>query len=330
MSRCVLVTGGSGFIGMYILRRLADRGDTVVNFDVRPPGPAARWWLGSVANQIQYVPGGVDDLPTVIAAVKRSRPDTIVHIAAIVDLAVLSQRHTLAAQVNFGGTLNVLEAARIFGAKRLVFFSSIAVLPALRYEPVDVNHPVLLASEGPGEGFYGAGKVAAEAFLWAYRQSFGLDFITLRPSAVYGFGQGFPIFIKPMVENSVQGLPTRFETGREFPRDYTHVDDVAQLAIRAIDIPAQDVRDRTFFAATGRPLVTAGQVADIVKRLIPGADIEIGSGLSQEDLIEMRYRGVLSIENARQQLGYDPQFADVEKGIANYIEVYRRYLAEVR
>jgi len=54
-----------------------------------------------------------------------------------------------------------------------------------------------------------------------YRQSFGLDFIILRPSATYGFGMRWPIFIKPMVENSVRGLPVRFETGSEVPRDYT-------------------------------------------------------------------------------------------------------------
>ena len=328
MSRTVLVTGGSGFIGSYVLRKLAERGDTVINLDVRAPGPAAEWRLRPVAARIQLVHGGVDELSNIIAAVKEHQPDTIIHIAAVVDLAVLSQRHTQAVQINLGGTLNILEAARIFGVKRVVYFSSIAVLPALQYEPVDANHPVFLATEGPGESFYGAGKVASEAFCWAYRQAFGLDFIILRPSAVYGFGQGFPIFIKPMVENAVSGLPTRFETGREFPRDYTHVDDVAQLAIRAVDIPPEEVQDRVFYGATGQPLVTAGEVADLVKEFIPGADIEIGSGLSEEDLIEIRYRGVLSIKNAQEQLGFKPRFADIRDGVADYIETYRRYLAE--
>ena len=296
--------------------------------DVRPPGPTAKWFLGSAADHIRFVEGGVDELSNIIAAVKEHQPDTIIHIAAIVDLAVLSQRHSLAMQVNLGGTLNILEAARLFDVKRVVYFSSIAVLPGLQYEPVDVNHPVLMATEGPGESFYGAGKVASEAFCWAYRDAFGLDFIALRPSAVYGFGQGFPIFIKPMVENSVRGLPTRFETGREFPRDYTHVDDVAQLALRAADIPPEKVQDRVFYGATGQPLVTAGKVAELVKELIPAADIEIGSGLSEQDLIEIRYRGVLSIKNAQEQLGFQPRFADIRDGLADYIETYRRYLAE--
>ena len=327
MGHKILVTGGSGFIGSHISRSLVECGHTVINLDIRPPCGEAEWWLKPVSSRIQFVRGGVETLSDVIAAVKTHQPDTIVHTAAVVDLAVLAGRPALAVQVNVMGSLNILEASRIFEVNRVVYFSSIAVLPSLQYEPVDVNHPVLLAKEGPGESFYGAGKVASEAFFWAYRQEFGLDFIILRPSAVYGLGQGFPIFIKPMIENSVKGLPTRFETGREFPRDYTHVDDIAQLAVNAVELPPDKVQDRIFYGATGQPLVTAGEVAEIVKEFIPNADIEIGSGLSEQDLIEMRYRGVLSITNAQEQLGYTPRFANIRDGIAHYIETYRQYIS---
>jgi nucleoside-diphosphate-sugar epimerase len=328
MSRTVLVTGGSGLIGSYVLRRLAERGDTVVNFDAREPEAEAAWWLKPVADQVHYVAGGVDAWGDLVAAVQTYRPDTIVHIAAVVNLPLLNKRPALAKDINFGGTFNVLEAARLFRIGRVVYFSSIGVLPAIQYQPVDVAHPVFMGTEGPGGGFYAAAKVASEAFCWAYHQAFGVDFIILRPSAVYGFGMRYPIYIKPMVENAVRGLPTRFERGREFPRDYTHAADVAQATLKAVDIPAEAVQDRTFYAATGRPLVTAGQVAEVVKQLIPGADIQIGSGLSEADMIEIRYRGVLSIDNAREQLGYEPEFANMERGVANYIQWYRQYLAE--
>jgi nucleoside-diphosphate-sugar epimerase len=328
MSFKVLITGGSGFIGSHVSRSLVEHGYEVINFDVKPPQAEAAWWLRPVIDKIKFIQGGVDELSDVVSAVKTHKPDAIVHTAAVVDLAIIEGRHTLAVRINLIGTLNTLEAARIFNVKRFVYFSSIAVLPGLKYEPIDVDHPVLLATDGPGERFYGAGKVACEAFCWAYRGEFGLDFIILRPSAVYGLGQGFPIFIKPMIENTVNGLPTRFKTGKEFPRDYTHIDDVAQMTVKAVQLPSDKVQDRVFYIATGQPLVTAGQVADIVKELIPDADIEIGSGLSEQDLIEMRYRGVLSIENARKQLGFKPQYAQVRDGVANYIENYRRYISE--
>lgn len=330
MSRTILVTGGSGFIGSYVLRQLAERGNTVINFDVREPGPSAAWWLKPVADQVRFESGGIEECGDLTAAIRAHDPDAIIHIAAILNPPLLARRPGLGMAINAKGTFNVLEVARLFGIRRVVNFSSIGVLPSIQYEPVDVNHPVLLAAEGPGSSFYGATKLAGEALCWAYHQSFGVDFITLRPSAVYGFGMQWPIFIKPMVENSVRGLPTRFERGREFPRDYTHASDVAQLAVKAMDIPADKVHDRVFYAATGRPLVTAGKVADVVKKLIPGADIQIESGLSEADMLEIRYRGVLSIENARQQLSYEPEFGDIEKGVKNYIDVYRQYMVEHR
>jgi nucleoside-diphosphate-sugar epimerase len=69
-------------------------------------------------------------------------------------------------------------------------------------------------------------------------------------------------------------------------------------------------------------------VADIVRSLVPAADIEIGPGLSETDKLEIRYRGVLSVDNARAQLGYDPRFAKLEDGLADYLQTYRRYRGE--
>ncbi len=328
MGEIVLITGGSGFIGSYLARRLVEAGNRVITYDVRPPGPEAAWLLRPVAEQITHVPGAVDNWARLFQVFREHRPRKVVHLASIVNPVYLAREPLEAVRVNLGGTINVLEAVRFFDVARLVYFSSIGVLPTKQYEPIDAAHPVLLPSEGPGASFYGAAKVAGEAFCFAYHQSFGVDFITLRPSAVYGFGMQYPIYVKPMVENAVRGVPTRFDHGREFPRDYTHAQDVAQLAHRAIDVSTDQVRDRLFYAATGRPPVTAGEIAEIVREQVPGAVIEIAPGLTDDDRVEIRYRGVLDISNAREQLGYDPAYADVRKGIADYITLYRAFLAD--
>ena len=328
MSETVLVTGGAGFIGSHVARQLADDGHRVVVFDRRAPSAEAAWLLGPVAGRVTFVQGAVDQWPEVMAVVATHHPSAIVHAAAIGDPAIVRYKAMLAPRVNVEGSINVLEAARLSGARRVVLFSSIGALPGIRYQPVDSSHPVICNDEGPGSGFYGASKVAVEAFAYGHRQAFGTDFVVLRPSAVYGFGMQHPIFVKPMVEDAVRCRPTRFRNGREFPRDYTHVADVTQLTVRAVEAAPERLRDRIYYAATGEPLRTAGDLAEIVRRQVPTADIEIGPGLSETDRLEIRYRGVLSIANAREQLGYAPKFARLEDGVADYIRWYKRYVAE--
>ena len=324
----ILVTGGSGFIGSHLSRALAKRGDRVVLLDSRPPGPKAAWLLQPIQKRLSFVEGRVDTEGVIRAACERHRVTDIVHLAAIGDPAALERQPRMAFDLNLGGTLNALEAAHALNVHRLIFFSTIGVLPTVQYEPIDANHPVLLGSEGPGTGFYGAAKVASEAFCFAYRKSFGLDVVIIRPSAVYGFGMQHPIFIRPMVEKSIEGEPVSFVNGRDFPRDYTHVQDVVQLTLLALDAPASAFTQRIFYAATGEPLVTAGELAEIVRRLVPGAAIEIGPGLSESDQLEILYRGVLDIGPAREALGYQPRYSRLEDGVKEYIEAHRAYLAE--
>lgn len=324
----VLVTGGTGFIGAYVCRELAGRGYDVLAFDLNPLGPEALHVLGPAGAGVTVEIGAVDNWPRLLETVNRHRPRSIIHIAAITNPVFLAANPHPAIQVNFGGLVNVLEAARLFGVERVVNFSSIGVLPTVRYEPIDAAHPVLLPGEGPGSGFYGAAKVAGEAFAFAYHQCFGLDVRTIRPSAVYGFGMRWPIYIKPMVEGAVRGESVRFETGGPFPRDYTHVADIASLAAAVLAAPPD--ADRIFYGATGEPLVTASRVAEIVRELIPAADIAIADALGPNDHLELRYRGRLSIENARRQLGWEPRFAAVRDGIREYADTYRAFLSRTR
>ena len=201
-------------------------------------------------------------------------------------------------QVDVGGVFNLVEAMIAFGVPRLVNFSSIGVLPRVLYKPIDGNHPILVADAGPGTDFYGSTKVAAEAHaVRVYRQALGFDFRTIRPSAVYGLGMNQ--YVSRQGDGGERGArrAEHFEFGGAHPRPYTHVRDIAGLVIAMLDAP--DDADRIFYGSTGGEMTTTTEVAQIVRELVPGADVEIGEELSEAEKPVVALRGVISIENAQ-------------------------------
>jgi UDP-glucose 4-epimerase len=321
-----LVTGAAGFLGPHLLRALLDSGREVVALDVRPFAPEGEFVLGADVARIPIELGSVADASRVFDVVRDFRPNEIVHMGTIIDGGYLARNRATAVQVNVLGTVNVLEAAIAFDVDRIVNFSSIGVLPGVEYEPIDANHPIILAAKGPGTDFYGSTKAASEALCFAYHQAVGVDVRTIRPSAVYGLGMNVWVGpIKTMVEGAARGEAQHIPSGGAHPRDYTHARDVASL-VQAV-LAAPDDADRVFYAATGRPLVLGSEVAGIVQEFVPEVEISIGEGLADGEEAVVALRGRLSIENARQQLGWEPTYGDVRDGIAQYLEHYRGFLA---
>lgn len=328
MADTVLITGGSGFIGSHLSRNLVERGDKVVNFDLFPRRGPLAWYMKDVDSAIAFEKGDVASLTQLIATMRKHQPNKIAHLAASIDLDSLDQNPKQAYDQMVGGTVNVLEAMRLLGGvERLVNFSSIGVLPTRQYEPIDCNHPTLTATEGAG-GIYGAGKVAGEAFCWAYADLFNLDIVQLRPSAAYGFLTTNGIFMNELLEGALRGERVRLPHGRHVPRDYTHVQDIAGIAAAALVAPASQLKHRVFYAASGmNPLVTAGEVAQIVREMVPGADLEIGpTNTPSIERYDIKMRGVLDVRPVEEQLGYMIRYRDIRAGMNEYADRYCEYV----
>jgi nucleoside-diphosphate-sugar epimerase len=319
------VTGGAGFAGSYVARRLLDDGYDVVVLDVADYRAEARFVIGDAIDRIPFVRASIDNWPAVLAVVQEHQPAAIVHPAGIMEIATLERHPLLALTVNVGGACNVFEAARLHGVERVVVFSTIGVHGRKLYEPIDADHPTIMARTGP-LGAYSAAKLSIEAFAYAYNQSFGLDTRIVRPSALYGFGMSWyaPNYMKNIVEPAVLGEPVRLRSGGPVPRDYIHAADMASLVAAIVRGPAG--ADRVFYAATGRELRTGGDVARIVRELVPGADVEVADEWTETDREELAFRGRISINNAREQLGWEPELAELERGVADYVEHFRVFL----
>jgi UDP-glucose 4-epimerase len=323
MSYRVLITGGAGFIGSNLAKEFSGHGADVAIYDVGQPSAENKYTLKSIANRIRFFEGTILDFPSIFSAFMRFKPDRVVHAAALMDPAYSSQYPYFTYRMNVEGTVNVLEASRITSVDRLVNISSVGVYPTKLSDPIDEAHPTLLGNMGHSNGMYGASKAAAEIIAQTYFSEHGLDLVSLRLAEVYGFGMRLPYYIKPMIENSVMGLPTRFETGGDMKRTLTYIGDVIQGVRKALEVDKDRLQDRIFNIAAGR-VYTAFELADIIRELLPSADISIGRGLSEIERKLIKYRANFNIGRAKEQLGFEPEY-DLRAGAKEYLEIYKSY-----
>lgn len=316
----ILVTGGSGFVGVYAALEARRRGAHVVVADLRPPsGRLATLTAGS---GLEFARLDMTDRQQTRELIAEASPTAVVHAAAIVSPVQLLEDPELAADVNIMGTANVIGAAARSEVRRLVYLSSISVLPRPQGDPIGVDHPVFLAQHGPGGGFYGASKIAGEAFCHAAIDGLQLDCSIVRPSAVYGFGMSWGMGIKELIESVVATGTHRVETSADVPRDFTYVRDVASL-IGAL-LSRRALRQRCFYAATGRDLVTLRDVAATVSGQRPGTTVSFADVMTDDDHRESSYRGRLEVHSQELAGDWSPKWP-LAAGIDEYMRLEDKY-----
>ncbi|MCL6547412.1 MAG: NAD(P)-dependent oxidoreductase [Alicyclobacillus sp.] len=330
MEDTVLVVGGAGFIGAHIARELIQHGYRVIVYDQSVPreGSEVHFVLRSVWEKVSFVPGNILDLPTLVDVIQRHSVNKVVHGAAVNDVWKLRERPYDSLTTNLQGTLHVLEAARLLKVQRVVYLSSISVYAPKQYEPMDEFHPVLHPSAGPSLLSYSVAKAAGELMGLHYWADQGVSVVSLRLSGVYGFGMKYPMYIKPMVENAVRSLPTRFEHGGPASRDFIHVLDVARAVRLALAQRDDALTSRIYNIASGDRLHTVWDIRDILLRRFPGAVIEVGPDLDAYEATVQRVRGRLSVALARKDLGFEARYP-LEQGIDQYVADLVRYMGDL-
>lgn len=296
MSECVLVTGGTGLIGNAVRQRLEDRGDKVIAID-------------RVATRIdgrEVIECDVTDAHGLHAIARRNRVRAIVHCGAFSGPMVSPDHPMQMIRVNIGGTANVGELARVLGGVRLVFAST-----ATAYG-VTPEGPVVEATVMEPDSMYGASKAASEQILNAYKRQFGVDTVSLRLTWVYGPRRTTSCLIRQMLTDALAGRTTHIPYGRDFPRQYIHLDDAAEAMVAALDrsnLPQQA------YNISGGSWLTLSQVAETVMNAIPGARVEVSQGDDPGDMRQERF----DISAAERDLGYLPKIS-LKKGVKSYLE----------
>lgn len=293
VSKPVLVTGASGLVGNKVRQILEERGDKVLAVDRQAVpdtfGPVIECDLNDI-HRIHALAG--DGLSGVI------------HCGAYSGPMVAWDNPVSMVQVNIVGVANMLEVARIHGAKRFIYCSSTSAYGPTPPGPVPEDVAMKPST------VYGASKAAGEQLVNAYASQFGLNAASLRLSWVYGPRRTTDCMIRTMINDAQAGRPTRVPFGRNFPRQYIYVDDAAGALVTAFD--KADL-PRRVYTVTGGSYKTLGQIADIVRVQFSKADIELGAGSDPVDDVQHEF----DISAARRDLGYAPRYT-LEQGIREY------------
>jgi UDP-glucose 4-epimerase len=289
--RDVLITGGCGFIGSNLAQALAGKGARVRILDLNPEFPAA------TPKGLQLFTGDIRDLDLCRKAARGA--DAIVHLAAQAGIAQSLDNPIENAGINFGGTLNLLTAAKEEGARRFIFASSGAVLG----EHAPPGHEEMPAKPiSP----YGAGKLSAEAYCGAFSGAFGLSTAALRFSNVYGpgsFHKGSVVAL--FCKRALKSEPfTIYGDGKQ-TRDFLYIYDLAEWIGRFLERPEAS---GVFHLASGKP-TTIGALAEMIRTICfkeTGRKPEVDNAPERPFEVKASY---FSNAKAAKATGYVPETA---------------------
>jgi len=292
--KTLLVTGASGMIGQHVAEAARARGCRVRLADHAWPEGGA-WAEGD--ERVTF-----DITDRAACAVQVRGVDAVVHCAAVVGPARsrVDPLRTLA--VNVDGTAYLLEAAATANARMLSMSTATLYGHRAALE--------LLHEDSPTDplSVYDGSKLMAEVYCASHRKTFGSQVASFRTGFVYGRGTQIGEYFLPRV---LRGEAVREPVGHEHPCDFTYVVDLAEALVAAALAPALP---HTVYNITGGVVRTRGEMAAVVRGLVPGAVIEQGAGIDPA----RHLRGACDIRRAREDFGWRPRFT-LESGMADWL-----------
>jgi nucleoside-diphosphate-sugar epimerase len=266
MANTYFITGAQGCIGSWIVKALAERGDTPVVFD--RSADARR--LSAIMEpeyleRVQFVIGDITDGAAVSSAIQNSNAKSIIHLAGL-QVPTCKADPVTGALVNVVGTLNVFEAAREFGAERVVYASSAAVFGMSEDgEPLDET-----AATEPTT-HYGVFKRTNEGNARIYFLDHGLSSVGLRPLTVYGVGRDAGLTSDPTkaMKAAVLGFPFQIRFGGA--TDFQYVADTAAAFIKCADSATEGAHVFNLHGET----IEVERIVEVINKNAPGSGKEL-------------------------------------------------------
>jgi len=305
----ILVTG-AGLIGCHFARRAADGGSKVVLYDLSPNRDYIQKIVGK--DKVEIVAADMRDLPALINALKEFKIDTLVHTAGLIGKRVAENSYTGSTN-NIVGTINVLEAARLQGIRRVVYVSTFGAYDRSKIKegPIREDHPI------GGHNLYTTTKVCSEHLVHAYAHLYNLDTVIIRPAGVFGRGHyvggsTVGMIMRDLALNVMKGDPITLDGKIYFANEYVYAKDVALALDLACKV--KEPKQRIYNAGSG-VVAGAADLARIARELAPKLEIKVVGDGSEDSSKQFP----LDLSRSQAELGYSPQFP-LKKALQDYME----------
>lgn len=296
----VLVTGADGFIGSHLVEALVKEGchvKALVYYN-----SFSFWgWLDTfprdILDNIEVVSGDIRDPNGVETSVQGC--DLVFHLAALIAIPFSYHSPDCYVETNIKGTLNVLQASRKLGVKKVLITSTSEVYGTAQYVPIDENHPY------QGQSPYSATKIGADRLAESFYRSFDLPVVIVRPFNTYGPRQSARAVIPTIITQLLTGV-SEIKLGNMNPtRDFNYVKDVSQAFCEIAK--SEKVIGEEINIATGVEISIGKLTAMLISMLNPDARI-----LSQDERIRPKKSEVDRLLGSNEKLksltGWKPKY----------------------
>ncbi len=316
--RPVLVTGGTGLVGSWVVRRLLEAGADVVCL-VRDGIPGSELARSGMAAQVKTVSGQVQDQPLMERVLGEYEIQTVIHLAAQTIVGVANRNPISTFESNIAGTWVLLEAARRSpSVKQIVMASSDKaygdqpILPYTEDAPLQGRHP------------YDVSKSCADLIAQSYAVSYGLPVVITRCGNFYGGGDlNWNRIIPGTIRSILRGTRPVIRSDGKYIRDYFYVEDGAHAYLTLAENLAQNP------ALAGHAFNFSNQISvtvtDIVQKILAAMGSDLLPDIRNEASNEIREQ-VLDATKAQTMLEWSPLFT-LDEGLNRTIAWYRNFFA---
>jgi UDP-glucuronate 4-epimerase len=310
----ILVTGGAGFVGAALVKRLLTEGHTVVVVDnmnqyYDPALKRAR--LAEFKDKITFYEIDIADLAALEEVFKKHAFDKVCHLAAQAGVRYSLVDPYAYAKSNYVGTGNVLELARRYGSPHVVVASSSSVYGASTALPFTENdscdHPLSI---------YASSKRAGELLASSYCSLFSMNITALRFFTVYGPWGRPDMALFSFTEHMLKGEPIEIFNNGDMKRDFTYIDDIVEGFMNALSKP---MGYAVYNLGHGHPVA----LRDFVTTLEDALGIKaqtIDKPMQAGDMKET----YASVAKAKRELGFEAKVS-LEEGVPQFVAWYRRF-----